>query len=53
MKAQRSLRARALQWLSQREQSRSELRRNSVRLCSRCASHWSARAFSDGTGVMQ
>jgi regulatory protein len=27
MKAQRSLRARALQWLSQREQSRSELRR--------------------------
>jgi regulatory protein len=27
MKAQRSLRARALQWLAQREQSRSELRR--------------------------
>src|SRR5512140_2164788 len=27
MKAKRSLRARALQWLSQREQSRSELRR--------------------------
>ncbi|MEP6877183.1 MAG: recombination regulator RecX [Burkholderiales bacterium] len=31
MKAQRSLRARALQWLAQREQSRSELRRKLLR----------------------
>ena len=50
LKSQRSLKARALQWLAQREQSRTELRR---KLMPYARAEFSAQQASDGEGASE